>query len=185
MFTFRLLLVPFSVSQEVGFPPLPAQLWDVMCFLFPPFYSSLLRIPMHINSPLFLTFFVLEGSGFFLSPDFKVFGLFLPNTPWRTVRCPPANRDRQIHLGLKTPPVARPLAPPPPPPPHGSAPSGGNSKTFMLSTISPAATHYDESLSTLRYADRAKALVTKVSNPVSRVPCPIPHARGACVCGRG
>ncbi|KAH8617865.1 Microtubule binding Kinesin motor domain [Trypanosoma vivax] len=38
---------------------------------------------------------------------------------------------------------------------------GGNSKTFMLSTLSPAAANYDETLSTLRYADRAKAIVTR------------------------
>ena len=30
---------------------------------------------------------------------------------------------------------------------------GGNSKTFMICAISPAADNYDESLSTLRYAD--------------------------------
>ena len=33
---------------------------------------------------------------------------------------------------------------------------GGNSKTVMVATISPAADNYEESLSTLRYADRAK-----------------------------
>ncbi|RNF11099.1 putative Unc104-like kinesin [Trypanosoma rangeli] len=38
---------------------------------------------------------------------------------------------------------------------------GGNSKTFMLSTLSPAAANYEETLSTLRYADRAKAIVTR------------------------
>ena len=38
---------------------------------------------------------------------------------------------------------------------------GGNSKTFMLSTISPAHVNYEETLSTLRYADRAKSIVTK------------------------
>jgi len=38
---------------------------------------------------------------------------------------------------------------------------GGNSKTFMLSALSPADVNYDETLSTLRYADRAKAIVTK------------------------
>lgn len=36
---------------------------------------------------------------------------------------------------------------------------GGNSKTVMVATISPAADNYDESLSTLRYADRAKRIV--------------------------
>lgn len=33
---------------------------------------------------------------------------------------------------------------------------GGNSKTIMICAISPASMNYDETLSTLRYADRAK-----------------------------
>jgi hypothetical protein len=37
----------------------------------------------------------------------------------------------------------------------------GNCMTFMLSTLSPAGVNYDETLCTLRYADRAKAIVTK------------------------
>ncbi|XP_068426812.1 kinesin-like protein KIF13A isoform X7 [Clinocottus analis] len=36
---------------------------------------------------------------------------------------------------------------------------GGNSKTAMLATVSPAADNYEETLSTLRYADRAKRIV--------------------------
>ncbi|XP_055614279.1 kinesin-like protein KIF13A, partial [Uranotaenia lowii] len=36
---------------------------------------------------------------------------------------------------------------------------GGNSKTVMLATLSPAADNYEETLSTLRYADRAKRIV--------------------------
>ena len=36
---------------------------------------------------------------------------------------------------------------------------GGNSKTVMISTISTAFDNYDETLSTLRYADRAKRIV--------------------------
>lgn len=35
---------------------------------------------------------------------------------------------------------------------------GGNSKTIMIAAISPASINYDESLSTLRYADRAKKI---------------------------
>ncbi|KAK7079601.1 hypothetical protein SK128_026926, partial [Halocaridina rubra] len=35
---------------------------------------------------------------------------------------------------------------------------GGNSKTAMIAAISPADINYDETLSTLRYADRAKAI---------------------------
>ncbi|KPA77311.1 putative kinesin K39, partial [Leptomonas pyrrhocoris] len=37
---------------------------------------------------------------------------------------------------------------------------GGNSKTFMLATVSPSALNYDETLSTLRYASRAREIVT-------------------------
>ncbi|XP_023321625.1 kinesin-like protein unc-104 isoform X3 [Eurytemora carolleeae] len=38
---------------------------------------------------------------------------------------------------------------------------GGNSKTTMVAAISPADINYDETLSTLRYADRAKQIVCK------------------------
>ena len=38
---------------------------------------------------------------------------------------------------------------------------GGNSKTIMICAISPALLNYEESLSTLRYADRAKKIVNK------------------------
>jgi len=33
---------------------------------------------------------------------------------------------------------------------------GGNSKTIMIATISPAQSNYSETMSTLRYADHAK-----------------------------
>ncbi|MCG8626500.1 MAG: hypothetical protein MJE68_31440 [Proteobacteria bacterium] len=36
---------------------------------------------------------------------------------------------------------------------------GGNSRTAMIATISPADTHYEESLSTLRYAQQARTIV--------------------------
>ena len=36
---------------------------------------------------------------------------------------------------------------------------GGNSKTVMIAALSPAAINYDETLSTLRFADRAKVIV--------------------------
>lgn len=36
---------------------------------------------------------------------------------------------------------------------------GGNSRTVMVATVSPAADNYEETLSTLRYADRAKRIV--------------------------
>ncbi|XP_062267616.1 kinesin-like protein KIF13B isoform X1 [Platichthys flesus] len=36
---------------------------------------------------------------------------------------------------------------------------GGNSRTAMVATISPSADNYDETLSTLRYADRAKSII--------------------------
>ena len=35
---------------------------------------------------------------------------------------------------------------------------GGNAKTTMIAAISPADSNYAESLSTLRYADRAKSI---------------------------
>lgn len=40
---------------------------------------------------------------------------------------------------------------------------GGNSKTIMIAAISPADINYDETLSTLRYADRAKQIKTTVT----------------------
>jgi kinesin family protein 14 len=36
---------------------------------------------------------------------------------------------------------------------------GGNSRTAMIATISPADTHYEESLSTLRYAQQARTII--------------------------
>ena len=38
---------------------------------------------------------------------------------------------------------------------------GGNSKTAMIANISPACHNYEETLSTLRYADSAKQIVCK------------------------
>ena len=38
---------------------------------------------------------------------------------------------------------------------------GGNSKTIMICAVSPASMNYEESMSTLRYADRAKKIVNK------------------------
>ena len=47
---------------------------------------------------------------------------------------------------------------------------GGNSKTIMLATISPADINYGETLSTLRYANRAKNILNKPTvNEVSGV----------------
>ena len=40
---------------------------------------------------------------------------------------------------------------------------GGNSKTFMIATISPVDGNYNESLNTLRYADNAKKIINSVS----------------------
>ncbi|XP_062548510.1 kinesin-like protein KIF14 [Armigeres subalbatus] len=39
---------------------------------------------------------------------------------------------------------------------------GGNSRTAMLATISPAVTHLDETLATLRYACQARSIVNRV-----------------------
>ncbi|XP_060945283.1 kinesin-like protein KIF16B [Limanda limanda] len=38
---------------------------------------------------------------------------------------------------------------------------GGNSKTFMIATVSPADVNYGETLSTLRYANRAKNIINQ------------------------
>ncbi|ANB14514.1 tubulin-dependent ATPase KIP3 [Sugiyamaella lignohabitans] len=40
---------------------------------------------------------------------------------------------------------------------------GGNCKTVMIVCVSPSSQHYDETLNTLKYADRAKKIKTKVS----------------------
>ena len=49
---------------------------------------------------------------------------------------------------------------------------GGNSKTIMIAALSPADVNYDETLSTLRYADRAKKIknaVQKNENPTDKI----------------
>ena len=38
---------------------------------------------------------------------------------------------------------------------------GGNTKTLMIAAVSPAFSNFDESLSTLRYANRAKSIKNK------------------------
>ncbi len=38
---------------------------------------------------------------------------------------------------------------------------GGNSKTIMIATVSPAEINHGETLSTLRYANRAKNIINK------------------------
>ncbi len=40
---------------------------------------------------------------------------------------------------------------------------GGNSKTIILAAISPADVNYVETMSTLRYANRAKNIINKVA----------------------
>ncbi|KAJ3036992.1 Kinesin-like protein kif16b, partial [Rhizophlyctis rosea] len=49
---------------------------------------------------------------------------------------------------------------------------GGNSKTIMLATVSPASVHAEETLSTLRFAQRARNIINIVSvneNPSARL----------------
>ena len=49
---------------------------------------------------------------------------------------------------------------------------GGNSKTVMVAAVSPASINFDESLSTLRYADRAKQIkvvVEVMENPTDKL----------------
>ena len=38
---------------------------------------------------------------------------------------------------------------------------GGNSKTAMIATVSPSIAHYEETLSTLRYASQARSIVNR------------------------
>lgn len=38
---------------------------------------------------------------------------------------------------------------------------GGNTKTVMIAAVSPAFSNFEESLSTLRYANRAKSIKNK------------------------
>jgi kinesin family member 1 len=47
---------------------------------------------------------------------------------------------------------------------------GGNAKTVMIAALSPADINYDETLSTLRYANRAKQIKNKVRRGVPQ-PC--------------
>ena len=49
---------------------------------------------------------------------------------------------------------------------------GGNSKTIMIAALSPADINYDETLGTLRYADRAKQIKNKAvvnENPMDKL----------------
>ena len=49
---------------------------------------------------------------------------------------------------------------------------GGNSKTVMICALSPASINYEETLSTLRYADRAKKIQNKaVIKTIKRGKC--------------
>lgn len=57
------------------------------------------------------------------------------------------------------------LFPPPALPPSEQDALGGNSQTVMIAHISPASTSFEESRTTLLYADRAKSIKTRVSRP--------------------
>src|ERR1700753_339368 len=46
---------------------------------------------------------------------------------------------------------------------------GGNSKTVMIVCVSPSSSHFDETKNTLRYANRAKNIQTKVTRNVYNV----------------
>jgi kinesin family protein 1 len=49
---------------------------------------------------------------------------------------------------------------------------GGNSKTIMIAALSPADINFDETLGTLRYADRAKQIKNKATineNPIDKL----------------
>jgi hypothetical protein len=66
---------------------------------------------------------------------------------------------------------------------------GGNSKTVMIATVSPSAFNYEETMSTLKYADRAKQIVNKPVVNEGAFTCELsvpPHgAGGVCVVTRG
>lgn len=47
------------------------------------------------------------------------------------------------------------------PPPWPQESLGGNAKTTMVAAISPADVNYDETMSTLRYADQARQIKNK------------------------
>ena len=60
---------------------------------------------------------------------------------------------------------------------------GGNSKTIMVAALSPADINFEETLSTLRYADRAKQIKVRMhahTHIHSHTPLPPPfgHAGG-------
>ena len=62
---------------------------------------------------------------------------------------------------------------------------GGNSKTVMVATISPAADNYEETLSTLRYADRAKRIENHAvinEDPNAKVIYTVCNFIGLCGC---
>ncbi|KAI8924408.1 P-loop containing nucleoside triphosphate hydrolase protein [Entophlyctis helioformis] len=44
---------------------------------------------------------------------------------------------------------------------------GGNCRTVMIANISPASSHFDETLNTLKYASRARTIKTKITQQVS------------------
>jgi hypothetical protein len=49
-----------------------------------------------------------------------------------------------------------------PPAPHLQDSLGGNCKTVMIATISPAGNQNEETINTLKYANRAKNIKTNV-----------------------
>lgn len=62
---------------------------------------------------------------------------------------------------------------------------GGNSLTTMLAALSPAACNFDETLSTLKYANRAKAIKVKAvkneeASQISRFA--LSHNIASCIC---
>ena len=51
---------------------------------------------------------------------------------------------------------------------------GGNCRTVMLANISPSHRQFEETVNTLKYANRAKNLKTKVANPLTLTLPPTP-----------
>lgn len=65
---------------------------------------------------------------------------------------------------------------------------GGNSRTIMIAAISPSPSEYDDTLSTLRYADNAKKIINKAvinedENAKARVRACEHMQLSLCVCG--
>ena len=60
---------------------------------------------------------------------------------------------------------------------------GGSARTIMIAALSPASINHDETLSTLRYADRAKQIVNRVKVWVITLGCALLAGTPLCFSG--